>query len=47
MKKLIVTIYCLVLLAALVVCGYAYAATGDMFEGPDNTRDMTWSDRVI
>ena len=25
----------------------AYAATGDMFEGPDNTRDMTWSDRVI
>lgn len=45
MKKLIVMIYCLVLLAALAVCGYAYAAAEDMFEG--NTRDMTWSDRVI
>ncbi len=45
MKKLIVTIYCLVLLAALAVCGYAYAATGEIFE--ENPRDMTWSDRVI
>ncbi len=43
MKKLIVTIYCLVLLAALVVCGYAYAVGGELAE---ESRDMTWSDRV-